>query len=98
MRRKDDLDLPISAAITAIETMIPGRRPGDPKEDPRWIALTQLHKMNREMLEHSTMTEFQAKRARLAAQRAYAETKCRLEILRIDLGIEGETEESNEQE
>lgn len=82
----------LKAAIEAVERMSAGAEER-PDLDPRWIALTQLHQMNLETLKLAEIAESYAGLSILAAKRAANETKMRLEILMIDLGLQTEDED-----
>lgn len=92
---KDNLLSPaLLSAIQTIERM--PVRCSDPKQDPRLIALEQIHRMNMESHERARIMEFQANQMCLSTLRAVSETQARIELLKIELGIEPEEEDEHE--
>lgn len=80
----------ISPALKAAIEVIEALRPAPelrPEQDPRLVALRQLHQLNLDTLKTAELAEHNAKMVRMRAMAAVAETQVRIEILEQEIGI-----------
>jgi hypothetical protein len=67
-----------------------------PKDDPSWIKLNQLYRLNLSQLQKAQFAESAAREAKFVAVRIVGELRAQMDILASDLGIDLEEDDSNE--
>lgn len=89
---KTNLSESMKRAIEVVENAVP-LKPRDPKDDPGYIALIQLHEINKSTFYRAVSVAYQMNLLKLQAEAAFQETRVRLEIMEQALGIEREEDD-----